>query len=81
MMQEVKNTANTVILVSSGTISGRRSRQVAQSELYARSLARFGGIMLLDGGFGSVEEIMEVSGIGEGKFAALEGRITVEDTK
>ena len=33
------------------------------------------------GGFGSVEEIMEVSGIGEGKFAALEGRITVEDTK
>ena len=33
------------------------------------------------GGFGSVEEIMEVSGIGEGKLAALEGRITVEDTK
>ena len=33
------------------------------------------------GGFGSMEEIMEVSGIGEGKFAALEGRITVEDTK
>ena len=33
------------------------------------------------GGFDSVEEIMEVSGIGEGKFAALEGRITVEDTK
>ena len=31
------------------------------------------------GGFESVEEIMEVSGIGEGKFAALEGRITVED--
>ena len=31
------------------------------------------------GGFGSVEEIMEVPGIGEGKFAALEGRITVED--
>ena len=33
------------------------------------------------GGFGSVEELMEVPGIGEGKFAALEGRITVEDTK
>ena len=31
------------------------------------------------GGFSSVEEIMEVSGIGEGKFAALEGRIAVED--
>ena len=31
------------------------------------------------GGFGSIEEIMEVSGIGEGKFAALEGRITVVD--
>ena len=31
------------------------------------------------GGFGSPEEIMEVPGIGEGKFAALEGRITVED--
>ena len=59
MMQEVKNTANTVILVSSGTISGKRSRQVAQSELYARSLARFGGIMLLDGGFGSVETLAD----------------------
>ena len=33
------------------------------------------------GGFGSIEEIMEVSGIGEGKFAALEGWITVEDTE
>ena len=33
------------------------------------------------GGFGSIEEIMEVSGIGEGKFAALKGRITVEDTE
>ena len=33
------------------------------------------------GGFGSVEEIMEVSGIGEGKFAALKDRITVEDTE
>ena len=33
------------------------------------------------GGFETVEEIMEVSGIGEGKFAALEGRITVEDTR
>ena len=31
------------------------------------------------GGFSSVEEIMEVSGIGEGKFAALEGRIAAED--
>ena len=31
------------------------------------------------GGFESVEEIMEVPGIGEGKFAALEGRLTVED--
>lgn len=29
------------------------------------------------GAFESVEELMEVSGIGEGKFAALEGRITV----
>ena len=33
------------------------------------------------GGFGSTREIMEVSGIGEGKFAALEGRITVEDAE
>ena len=31
------------------------------------------------GAFGSVEEIMEVPGIGEGKFAALEGRITVNN--
>jgi len=31
------------------------------------------------GAFGSVEEIMEVPGIGEGKFAALEGRIVVSE--
>lgn len=30
------------------------------------------------GTFATIEEIMEVSGIGEGKFAALEGRITVD---
>lgn len=30
------------------------------------------------GAFQSIEDIMEVSGIGEGKFAALEGRITVD---
>ncbi len=30
------------------------------------------------GAFQTVEEVMEVSGIGEGKFAALEGRITVD---
>ena len=30
-----------------------------------------------NGPFTSVEEIMEVDGIGEGKFADLEGRITV----
>lgn len=30
-----------------------------------------------NGPFASVEEIMEVDGIGEGKFADLEGRITV----
>ena len=59
MTQGVKNTENTVILVSSGTISGGRSRQVAQSELYARALARFGGSMLLDGGFGSAETLAE----------------------
>jgi len=31
------------------------------------------------GAFASVEEIMEVPGIGEGKFAALEGRIVVNE--
>jgi len=31
------------------------------------------------GPFETVEQIMEVSGIGEGKFAALEGRITVNE--
>jgi len=31
------------------------------------------------GPFEAVEQIMEVSGIGEGKFAALEGRITVNE--
>nr|WP_325298863.1 helix-hairpin-helix domain-containing protein [uncultured Dysosmobacter sp.] len=30
------------------------------------------------GAFQAAEEIMEVPGIGEGKFAALEGRITVD---
>lgn len=30
------------------------------------------------GAFQTVEEVMAVSGIGEGKFAALEGRITVD---
>ena len=30
------------------------------------------------GGFSTVEELMEVSGIGEGKLAALDGRITAE---
>lgn len=30
------------------------------------------------GAFQTAEEIMEVSGIGAGKFAALEGRITVD---
>lgn len=30
------------------------------------------------GGFSTVEELMEVPGIGEGKFAALDGRITAE---
>jgi competence protein ComEA len=30
-----------------------------------------------NGPFESVEELMEVSGIGEGKLAGLEGRITV----
>jgi len=31
------------------------------------------------GPFEAMEQIMEVSGIGEGKFAALEGRITVNE--
>lgn len=32
-----------------------------------------------NGPFETVEELMEVSGIGEGKFAALEGRVMVND--
>lgn len=31
-----------------------------------------------NGPFESIEELMEVSGIGEGKLAALEGRVTVD---
>ena len=31
-----------------------------------------------NGPFETAEELMEVSGIGEGKFAALEGRVTVD---
>ena len=32
-----------------------------------------------NGPFETAEEIMEVSGIGEGKFAVLEGRVTVDE--
>lgn len=32
------------------------------------------------GGFSSVEELLEVPGIGEGKLAALEGLVIVEET-
>ena len=32
-----------------------------------------------NGPFGSIEEIMEVSGIGEAKFAELEDRVTVDN--
>lgn len=32
-----------------------------------------------NGPFQTIEDIMNVSGIGEGKFAALEGRITVDE--
>ena len=59
LKQEVKPTENPVILVSSGTISGRLSRQVAQSELYARSLERYGAVMVLDGGCGNAEQLAE----------------------
>ena len=31
------------------------------------------------GGFKTIEEIMEVDGIGEGKFAAISGYITVQE--
>ena len=34
-----------------------------------------------NGPFGSIEEIMEVSGIGEAKFAELEDRVTVDNGK
>ena len=35
---------------------------------------------ITNGAFQSIEEIMEVSGIGQGKFEALKDRITVEGT-
>ena len=34
-----------------------------------------------NGPFGSIEEIMEVSGIGEAKFAELKDRVTVDNGK
>lgn len=50
--QEVKNTKSPVILISAGTCAGDRSRQTAQSELYARCLAACGAVGVLDGGWG-----------------------------
>ncbi|MGN1030327.1 MAG: gamma-glutamyl-gamma-aminobutyrate hydrolase family protein [Butyricicoccaceae bacterium] len=50
----MKNTKNPVILISAGTCAGERSRQTAQSELYARCLAACGAAGVLDGGCGPV---------------------------
>lgn len=57
--EEVKNTKNTVILVSAGSISGAKSRQTAQSELYARTLARLGCTAVHDAGYGNAALLAE----------------------
>lgn len=55
----MKKTENTVILVSAGTTPGKRSRQTAQSELYARALQQVGAIGVLDGCHGDPEQLAE----------------------
>lgn len=59
MKQEVKNTKNPVILISTGSMLGKRSRQITQSELYARCLTQFGGIAVYDGGYGDAAQLAE----------------------
>ncbi len=55
----MKKTENTVILVSAGTVPGKRSAQTAQSELYARALQKVGAIAVLDGGCGDPMALAE----------------------
>lgn len=55
----VKQTAQSVILISAGAIQGKLSRRTDQSELYARCLNEFGAVGVLDGGFGSADELAE----------------------
>ena len=50
----MKKTKSPVILISAGTRDGERSRQTAQSELYARCLAVCGAVGVLDGGHGDI---------------------------
>lgn len=57
--KEVKKTEDTVILISTGTIPGKRSAQTAQSELYARAFSQFGASCVLDGGYGDVSILAE----------------------
>lgn len=60
MMQEVKNTANPVILISTGSVLGKRSRQIMQSELYARCITHFGGTAVYDSGYGDVGQLAQL---------------------
>ena len=57
--KEVKKTEEIVILISAGTIPGKRSAQTAQSELYARAFSQFGVSCVLDGGWGEVSGLAE----------------------
>ena len=57
--KEVKKTEDIVILISAGTIPGKRSAQTAQSELYARAFSQFGVSCVLDGGWGDVSGLAE----------------------
>lgn len=59
-MQEVKNTANPVILISTGSVLGKRSRQIMQSELYARCITHFGGTAVYDSGYGDVGQLAQL---------------------
>ena len=39
---------------------GKRSRQITQSELYARCITRFGGTAVYDGGYGDAGQLAEL---------------------
>ena len=73
------NTATAEELDTLPGIGAQRAADIiADRESLARRIIAY---REANGPFGSIEEIMEVSGIGEAKFAELEDRVTVDNGK